>query len=639
MAFSINATGAAPPLRLSWRSDTGLLSAVPGENAIYGVTATGQHVVALSTADGTQRWASSGAYVPGKVSRQGNRLFAYRVGEGLTYLDDLSTSVTERLAMSFGATADTALSAPATDQRMVYVAVNQGLYAIHQDIGLQYAAVLGNVTPHTVKVVAPGEVVVINGRGVPMRLRAGQTEFETVWTGQEHGVNTLIMEHPAVVTGSLLIIGVEPDTVAYNLATGRIVWHIPNVPAQAFALEGDTVFAGFFGATMWAIRASSGQVLWQRQYFYSSVAPRDHSVAVVGNSVYYGCLLKGHPDPGLLMAVDAAEGTFQWLSRAIVGSWGGGLPLSVGDRVIAYGTPATAAYEPLATAPNVNPDLLQVTPRPLRGTAAQFGEGKVQVEMPVAARVSIAAYRERTGLATPVLRQVNWSAGHHEVTWTPAGTNGFTDDNQFGYMLFDIEETSGAKYTQAVLLPVNTFPDVVWHWSRTSVEIMVYNRFLSGYPDQLFRPDNQVTRAESCAIIAKTLGLNGPTPAFQTAFTDIGQHWARNSIMALEERRIIGGFAEPDGTFTFRPDLNMTRGQEARILVRAYEIPAAPDGFQTNFTDVAGHWARADIEALEASGYVRGFLEADGTYTYRPEQNLSRAEICTLIVRIRELHR
>jgi hypothetical protein len=231
----------------------------------------------------------------------------------------------------------------------------------------------------------------------------------------------------------------------------------------------------------------------------------------------------------------------------------------------------------------------------------------------------------------------NWSSGAHEVAWNPASQ--FTDANQFGHVLVDVEEASGTSYTLTKLVPVNTFPDIIKHWARFNIEIMVFNRYVSGYPDQLFWPDNLVTRAESCTIIAKTLGLEAPSAGFHTTFTDISAHWARSHIMALEERGIVGGFAEPDGTFTFRADLQMTRGQEARILVRAYSISPAPEEFESRFTDIRDHWARADIMALEAAEYVAGYREPDGTYTYRPEQNLTRAELCTLVVRIRELHR
>jgi hypothetical protein len=411
------------------------------------------------------------------------------------------------------------------------------------------------------------------------------------------------------------------------------------VPAHTLRVAGDTLFTGYYGMTLAAVNLPEGRVLWRRQYVYDYTILREHRMEVLGDTVYVGGVLNGNPDSGLLMAFEPTEGAFAWMSRAVSSAWVGGLPVAQGNQLFVYGGNGTGAYDPLATAPRITPETISVTPRPLRGPAAAFGQGSIRIDSPAAVRISIAAWRERAGLATPIVNGASWSAGQHEVSWTPQGNSGYTDSYQFGYLQVDVEEPSGMKYTQSLLLPVNTFPDVIFHWSRAYVETMVYNKFAGGYPDQLFRPDNRITRAETSTIIAKTLGLEGPSPGFHTSLTDIAQHWARNYIMALEERGIVSGFAEPDGTFTFRPELSVTRGQEAKILVRACQIPSAPAGFRTRFVDILNHWARPDIEALESAGYVNGYEESDGTFTYRPEQNLSRAELCALVVRIRNLHR
>lgn len=71
--------------------------------------------------------------------------------------------------------------------------------------------------------------------------------------------------------------------------------------------------------------------------------------------------------------------------------------------------------------------------------------------------------------------------------------------------------------------------------------------------------------------------------------------------------------------------------------MRAYSVASAAAGFRPRFVDVAGHWAEGEILALEAGGYVTGFRVANGTYTYRPNRFLTRAELCAMVVRIRNL--
>jgi hypothetical protein len=613
--------------------------AVTGNSTLYGIRGDGR-LAAFSAADGSQRWECAQTYLPTRIVRQNNRLFAFQESRGLAYIDDLGTSADERLMIGFRATLDANIAAPVLDDRWLYLAINQGVYVVDQDDGLQYAAVMESTQPFGVALAAPREVVVIDGYGIPARYRVGATAFQLVWTGRPHGLDVGIMERPFIVAGTRLILGLNEYTVAYNLSNGTIAWILASVPARVFAVQGENVYAAGQGAAVWKIRASDGAILWQRQYIHNRTLQQGaYGLITVGDQLYFGGVLDTNPDGVVLLAIKGQDGSFTWHSRSVALTWSGGVPITDGTRLYAFGGSHTGAYTALSATPQVTTQLVETTPRPLRGPASGFGSGRVRVNLPVTAHVSLAPYREAQGLGAPAILRANWGVGLHDTSWTPSGAGGFTDAAQFGYMLIDVEENSGASYTQAQLIPVNAFPDVMSHWARHDVEVMIYHQYVSGYPDQTFKPDNLVTRAESSTIIAKTLGLTGPSPSFRTKFTDIQTHWARDAIMALEERGVIGGFAEPDGTFTFRPDLNMTRGQEARILVNAYAIASAPAGFETRFTDIAGHWAANDIKALEAAGYVQGFHEADGTYTYRPEQNLTRAEMCAIVVRIRNLSR
>lgn len=627
----------SPPLRLAWSLSAEIQTALSGDGSLFGVTSAGK-LVAIALANGAQRWEAPGTYLPHRLARQGTRLFAFKLNEGLAFIDDAGNSATERLVLSFGATAEAKIANPVVDDRLVYLAVNAGLYVLHQEEGLQFATVLATDQPHTMLLVASRDIVTIDGVGIPRRYRIMNDRLELVWTGAAHGASTGHMEHPAILAGNRIIVGVGRDVVAYDLANGRIAWQRTNTPAGSLTTDGTSVYVGFHGAALWSLRLSDGAMQWQRQHVYNlALQGRYFGVAVAGDHVYFGSTLRTNPDGALLLAVRKADGAFVWISRAASQQWTGGIPLVEQDALITYGAASTGAYRALNASPRVLPEHIEVTPRPLRGAAAGFGPGLIRVNMPVAARVSLAFYRESQGRAPLLVNGASWGAGMREVNWSPGGSGGYTATQQFGYLLMDVEEASGTAYTQSLLVPVNTFPDILYHWAAANIETMVFNKYVSGYPDQTFRPDFLVTRAESSVIIAKTLGMESPSPGFQSKLTDIRNHWARAYIMALEEQGIIGGFAEPDGTFTFRPELNMTRAQEARILVRAYAIPAAPPGFATRFMDIAGHWAEADIRALEAAGYVNGFPEGNGRFTYRPEQSLTRAELCTVLVRIRGL--
>lgn len=634
------ATGLTPPLKLAWQNSTSLRVTAAGNGRLYGITADGS-LVAINGATGELVWAGKESYLPARLALSGSELFAYVAGKGLFRVRDLGNNAEEGLLVSFALSGSTNISAPVFQDGWLFMAVNKSLVATNLGRGDLAATALPDVQPFAVIPIGESAVVTLDGKGTPTRyyLVNSTNQFSLVWNGEVANASAGQAERPYLVIGGQLLIGIGEEIVAYNLNNGRIAWRRGGMPTGALVQVGNQLYAAGIGARMAAIRLSDGAVLWERGYLFDRALQRETGLVASANRVFLGSVLQTNPDSMLLLAADAATGNFQWLSRGVNQPWVGGLPLLSGDRLFCYGGPRTGAYVPLTTPTSLTPAQITVTPRPLRGRASEFEAGQITVEMAEPARVSIAFYRERSGLASPVVSNANWGRGTQRASWTPNGAGGYTDANQFGYVQVDVVPNSGDPYTQSLLLPVNTFPDILTHWGVASIEAMIYHKLLSGYPDQMFRPDNLLTRAESCTIIAKTLGLTGPSPGFQTKFTDLAGHWARSSILALEERSIVGGFAEPDGTFTFRPDLNMTRGQEARILVVAFNIPAAPAGFRSKFTDIEGHWAKNEILALEKAGYINGFAEPNGTFTYRPDQNLTRAEICAVVVRIKNLTR
>ncbi len=83
----------------------------------------------------------------------------------------------------------------------------------------------------------------------------------------------------------------------------------------------------------------------------------------------------------------------------------------------------------------------------------------------------------------------------------------------------------------------------------------------------------------------------------------------------------------PDGTFG--PERSITRAEMAAIVYRNLEDQTIQAGDHT-YPDVdQGHWARQTIEVVSSWGIMGGYPEGD----FRPEGNLTRAEMASLIVR------
>ena len=113
-------------------------------------------------------------------------------------------------------------------------------------------------------------------------------------------------------------------------------------------------------------------------------------------------------------------------------------------------------------------------------------------------------------------------------------------------------------------------------------------------------------------------------------FTDIGHHWARESILSLSQDRILTGKAP--GHFGVN-DL-VTRDELAAVIVRtlAATNQERPNvGTTFNYTDInTGYWAFNDIFQASLKGFLYGY--PDGTFGVG--KPVTRAEMAAILVRL-----
>jgi hypothetical protein len=160
------------------------------------------------------------------------------------------------------------------------------------------------------------------------------------------------------------------------------------------------------------------------------------------------------------------------------------------------------------------------------------------------------------------------------------------------------------------------------HWAVDYIVYLTDNNIISGYPDNTFRPSNNITRAEFAKIVVMALGASLPT-SYKGYFPDVpSTHWAWKYIEKAKELGILKGY--PDGSF--RPGKEITRAEIAKMVVNA-------GGFITNtsgsrFPDVPPtHWAYNFIMTAKNEGIVGGY--PDGTF--RPDNSANRAEAAKMV--------
>ncbi len=160
-------------------------------------------------------------------------------------------------------------------------------------------------------------------------------------------------------------------------------------------------------------------------------------------------------------------------------------------------------------------------------------------------------------------------------------------------------------------------------------DITVNKSYMTGYEDSTFRPSNRMTRAQACTVVARlSAGSDESVPAFTSSrYTDItGSEWYAKYISYCEAMGYLDSFTGA----TFNPDSDITRA-EFVSLVFAMGLTSKAQNAVT-FNDVSQSHARyADITAAAADGLVNGYLNADGTYSFMPDNPITRAEVVKVI--------
>ena len=151
--------------------------------------------------------------------------------------------------------------------------------------------------------------------------------------------------------------------------------------------------------------------------------------------------------------------------------------------------------------------------------------------------------------------------------------------------------------------------------------------YVVGYPDGTVQPQGAITRAEVATIFFRLLS-DETRDLYWTkdnAYTDVkAGDWFNNAVSTLSNAGIINGY--PDGTF--RPNAPITRAEMAKVIAMFAELNKDSEGFK----DIAGHWAEAYIKLAAGNGWIAGY--PDGTF--RPNQDITRAETMTMINRVLE---
>ncbi|WP_440114779.1 S-layer homology domain-containing protein [Paenibacillus sp. QZ-Y1] len=208
-----------------------------------------------------------------------------------------------------------------------------------------------------------------------------------------------------------------------------------------------------------------------------------------------------------------------------------------------------------------------------------------------------------------------------------------TKINSRYYALINDLRSSGSY---SVIWNPQDFEDARTHWGKTDVNNIAARLDLKGNGDNTFSPNRQVTRSEFAEIVVLGLGLmrqDGP----QNKFPDINDSaWFRSAVALANEFGIVRGYN--DGNFYGNQEITREQGfamiARAYRLIEP-EAAVSPEQITSElerYSDAAdvSTWAKEDVAQLIAAGIIQG----NGPEVLSPKASMTRAEVTALIARM-----
>lgn len=113
-----------------------------------------------------------------------------------------------------------------------------------------------------------------------------------------------------------------------------------------------------------------------------------------------------------------------------------------------------------------------------------------------------------------------------------------------------------------------TPPDVRGHWAEKEIRQVLEAGWMTGFPDGRFHPDDYLTRAQTCGILAR-IGARRFIYRKPARLADVRpKDWYYNQVMWAYQNGWLGEFIEKDiyGGRRFLPDFPISRGEVAHLL-------------------------------------------------------------------------
>ncbi len=223
----------------------------------------------------------------------------------------------------------------------------------------------------------------------------------------------------------------------------------------------------------------------------------------------------------------------------------------------------------------------------------------------------------------------DWTYYQETYLWNLGNTAGKKTVN---VRFMDIAGNISQTYSDTIILKeISDFAitDTKYHWGKNEIETLVRMGIITGYPDNTFKPDNNILRGEFIKIVVSSIGLE-PVKGDNLTFEELQNHWVRPYVEAAVKEEIIKASDYQNG---FNPNEYITREEITKIIVRALGRDNEAKAVQNAFLDFT------DANQIKFKGYVKiagelGIINGFPNGTFAPTAQATRAEAAVIVTRM-----
>ncbi|MBK4729166.1 S-layer homology domain-containing protein [Oxynema sp. CENA135] len=173
-----------------------------------------------------------------------------------------------------------------------------------------------------------------------------------------------------------------------------------------------------------------------------------------------------------------------------------------------------------------------------------------------------------------------------------------------------------------------TFPDIQNHWAQTFIEALAAREIVVGFPDGTFRPDLPIIRAEYAATLRKAFPVAKVRDAI--AFNDVPtDYWGYNAVRDAYEIGFMEGY--PNQLFRPNQNIPRVEALVSLATGLDLDPEDPIETILSNTFDDAAeipNFARSQIAAATETGLVVNYPDSN---TLNPNEAATRAEVAAFL--------